>query len=99
MSKNKHTASSTRWLNEHFEDEYVKKAKKLGLRSRAVFKIEEINNKDKLIKSIPLNLVSYLIKPVDYDELTATLNDVVDRISSQKLFEDIACKNFVCVNF
>lgn len=50
MSKNKHTASSTRWLNEHFEDEYVKKAKKLGLRSRAVFKIEEINNKDKLIK-------------------------------------------------
>lgn len=51
MSKKKHTASSTRWLNEHFEDEYVKKAKKLGLRSRAIFKIEEINNKDKLIKS------------------------------------------------
>ena len=50
MSKNKHSASSTRWLNEHFEDEYVKKAKKLGLRSRAVFKIEEINIKDKLIK-------------------------------------------------
>lgn len=50
MSKKKHSASSTRWLNEHFEDEYVKKAQKLGLRSRAVFKIEEINNKDKLIK-------------------------------------------------
>ena len=51
MSKKKHSASSNRWLNEHFEDEYVKKAKKLGLRSRAIFKIEEINNKDKLIKS------------------------------------------------
>ena len=38
-------------MQEHFEDEYVKKAQKLGLRSRAVFKIEEINNKDKLIKS------------------------------------------------
>ena len=50
MSKKKHTASSKRWLDEHFDDEYVKKAKKLGLRSRAVFKIEEINNKDKLIK-------------------------------------------------
>lgn len=50
MSKKKHTASSTRWLNEHVSDEYVKKAKKLGLRSRAVFKIEEINLKDKLIK-------------------------------------------------
>lgn len=50
MSNKKHTASSTRWLNEHANDEYVKKAKKLGLRSRAVFKIEEINKKDKLIK-------------------------------------------------
>jgi len=51
MAKKKHTGSSQRWLDEHFEDEYVKKAKKLGLRSRAVFKIEEINNKDKLIKA------------------------------------------------
>ncbi|MCO4797994.1 MAG: 23S rRNA (uridine(2552)-2'-O)-methyltransferase RlmE [Colwelliaceae bacterium] len=51
MSKKKLSNSSQKWMQEHFEDEYVKKAKKLGLRSRAVFKIEEINNKDKLIKS------------------------------------------------
>ena len=50
MSKNKLSVSSSRWLQEHFDDEYVKKAQKLGLRSRAVFKIEEINQKDKLIK-------------------------------------------------
>ncbi|WP_440876074.1 23S rRNA (uridine(2552)-2'-O)-methyltransferase RlmE [Thalassotalea sp. PLHSN55] len=50
MSNKQKTASSTRWMQEHFDDEYVKKAQKLGLRSRAVFKIEEINNKDKLIK-------------------------------------------------
>ena len=50
MSKKKLTTSSQRWMQEHFEDAYVKKAQKLGLRSRAVFKIEEINNKDKLIK-------------------------------------------------
>lgn len=50
MSKNKLSVSSSRWLQEHFDDEYVKKAQKLGLRSRAVFKIEEINKKDKLIK-------------------------------------------------
>jgi len=37
-------------MQEHFDDEYVKKAQRLGLRSRAVFKLEEINNKDKLIK-------------------------------------------------
>ncbi len=51
MSKNKLTVSSARWMQEHFDDEYVKKAQRLGLRSRAVFKIEEINKKDKLIKS------------------------------------------------
>lgn len=49
MSKKKLSNSSQRWMQEHFDDEYVKKAQKLGLRSRAVFKIEEINNKDKLI--------------------------------------------------
>jgi len=51
MSKKKQSVSSARWMQEHFDDEYVKKAQKLGLRSRAVFKIEEINNKDKLIKT------------------------------------------------
>ena len=50
MSKKKRTASSTRWLKEHFEDKYVQQAQKQGLRSRAVFKIDEIQQKDKLIK-------------------------------------------------
>jgi 23S rRNA (uridine2552-2'-O)-methyltransferase len=50
MAKKKLTNSSQRWMQEHFDDEYVKKAQRLGLRSRAVFKLEEINNKDKLIK-------------------------------------------------
>ncbi len=50
MSKKKLTTSSARWMQEHFDDEYVKKAQRLGLRSRAVFKIEEINQKDKLIR-------------------------------------------------
>ncbi len=38
-------------MEEHFDDKYVQKAQKLGLRSRAVFKLEEIQLKDKLIKS------------------------------------------------
>ncbi len=50
MSKKKRTPSSTRWLKEHFDDKYVQQAQKLGLRSRAVFKIDEIQLKDKLIK-------------------------------------------------
>lgn len=50
MTQKKHSPSSTRWLKEHFDDHYVKKAQKLGLRSRAVFKIDEIQGKDKLLK-------------------------------------------------
>lgn len=50
MAKNNRSGSSNRWLKEHFDDKYVQKAHKMGLRSRAVFKIEEIQQKDKLIK-------------------------------------------------
>ncbi|WP_297474673.1 23S rRNA (uridine(2552)-2'-O)-methyltransferase RlmE [uncultured Photobacterium sp.] len=51
MSRKKQSASSGRWLKEHFDDKYVQEAQKRGYRSRAFFKIEEIQNKDKLLKS------------------------------------------------
>lgn len=50
MSKKKRTASSSRWLKEHFDDKYVQQAQKQGLRSRAVFKLDEIQQRDKLLK-------------------------------------------------
>jgi 23S rRNA (uridine2552-2'-O)-methyltransferase len=43
--------SSRRWLDEHVNDPFVKQAKKEGLRSRAAFKLREIQEKHKLIKS------------------------------------------------
>lgn len=42
--------SSHRWLQEHFQDEYVKLAQNQGWRSRAVFKLIEIQEKDQIIK-------------------------------------------------
>ena len=42
--------SSQRWLKEHFDDEYVRRAQKDGYRSRAVYKLEEIQKKDQIIK-------------------------------------------------
>lgn len=50
MPTRKRTASQTRWLREHFNDPYVKEAHKRGLRSRASFKLEELQQKDRLIK-------------------------------------------------
>jgi len=42
--------SSGNWLREHFDDEYVKLSQKDGYRSRAVYKLKEIDEKDSLIK-------------------------------------------------
>ena len=50
VSNKKRSASSTRWLNEHFKDQFVLQAQKKGLRSRAWFKLEEIQKTDKLFK-------------------------------------------------
>ncbi len=42
--------SSSRWLHEHFNDPWVRKAQEQGFRSRAVFKLLEIQQKDRLIR-------------------------------------------------
>lgn len=45
-----HTKSSAAWLREHFDDPYVKKAQAEGYRSRAVYKLTEIDDRDHLLK-------------------------------------------------
>ena len=40
--------SSNQWMQEHFDDEYVKKAQAMGYRSRSTFKLIEIQEKDKI---------------------------------------------------
>ena len=43
--------SSPAWMHEHVNDPYVQRAQKDGYRARAAYKLLEINEKDKLIKS------------------------------------------------
>ncbi|NVK43834.1 MAG: 23S rRNA (uridine(2552)-2'-O)-methyltransferase RlmE [Oceanospirillaceae bacterium] len=43
--------SSGRWLKEHFDDRYVKQSKSDGLRSRASYKLQELNAKDRLFRA------------------------------------------------
>jgi len=44
------TKSSRSWLREHFSDEYVKRAQKEGYRSRAVYKLREIDERNGLFR-------------------------------------------------
>ena len=46
----KRRPSSARWLAEHKADPYVQEARRLGYRSRAVFKLKEIQEKDRILK-------------------------------------------------
>jgi 23S rRNA (uridine2552-2'-O)-methyltransferase len=46
----KRTKSSARWLAEHANDEYVKRAQREGWRSRAVYKLEEIQQRERLLR-------------------------------------------------
>jgi len=46
----KRSKSSQRWLKEHESDAYVQRARKDGLRSRAAFKLEELDEAERLLK-------------------------------------------------
>ena len=48
MGKKK--SSSRAWLKEHRDDVYVQRAQKEGYRSRAVYKLKEINDKHRIIR-------------------------------------------------
>lgn len=46
----KRSKSSRRWLQEHASDAYVKRAHKEGMRSRATYKLEELDEAERLIR-------------------------------------------------
>lgn len=46
----KPSRTSRAWMQEHLNDEFVKRAQKEGYRARAAYKLIEIDDKDKLIK-------------------------------------------------
>ncbi|MFN2338392.1 MAG: 23S rRNA (uridine(2552)-2'-O)-methyltransferase RlmE [Gammaproteobacteria bacterium] len=71
--------SSRRWLQEHFADEYVKKAQREGYRSRAVYKLEEIQLKDRLIRP-GMTIVDLGAAPGGWSQFATRLLDGRGRI-------------------
>ena len=75
--------SSKAWLKEHFDDEYVLRAKQEGWRSRAVYKLMEIDRKDRLLKpgltvidlgAAPGSWTEYIVKKVGEQGRTLALD-------------------------
>ena len=64
--------SSKRWLAEHFDDVYVKRAQKEGWRSRSAFKLLELNEKYQFIKP-GMSVVDLGCAPGGWSQLVASL--------------------------
>jgi len=60
--------SSAGWLREHFNDEYVKRAQAEGMRSRAVYKLEELIERDRLLRP-GINVVDLGAAPGGWSQL------------------------------
>jgi len=71
--------SSHKWLQEHFRDEFVKKAQQEGMRSRAVYKLQEIQEKDKLIKP-GINILDLGAAPGGWSQYARKITDADDKI-------------------
>ena len=87
--------SSHQWLQEHFQDEYVKKAQALGYRSRAIFKLQEIQEKDKLI--LPgMNVLDLGAAPGGWSEYA---RDIVGRRNKVIALDILAMEPITGVEF
>lgn len=71
--------TSEKWLREHFDDSYVQQAQKLGYRSRATFKLLQIQQKDKLMKP-GMTIVDLGAAPGGWSQIAAPLVGTKGRV-------------------
>ncbi|MBT7226936.1 MAG: 23S rRNA (uridine(2552)-2'-O)-methyltransferase RlmE [Gammaproteobacteria bacterium] len=64
--------TSKQWLKEHFDDVYVRRAQEAGYRSRASFKLLEIQEQDRLIKR-GMTVVDLGAAPGGWSQVAANL--------------------------
>jgi len=82
----KRSKSSARWLAEHAADPYVKRAHDEGWRSRAAFKLEEIQKSDRLLKP-GLTVVDLGAAPGGWSQYAARRLDGKGRVIALDLLD------------
>jgi 23S rRNA (uridine2552-2'-O)-methyltransferase len=82
----KRTRSSARWLAEHAADPYVKRAHDEGWRSRAAFKLEEIQRSDRLLKP-GMTIVDLGAAPGGWSQYVARFLDGKGRVIAMDILE------------
>ena len=82
----KRTRSSAAWLDEHESDPFVQRARQEGWRSRAVFKLEEIQKSDRILKP-GMTVVDLGAAPGGWSQYAARLLDGKGRIIAMDILE------------
>jgi len=78
--------TSHNWLKEHFDDKYVKMAQKDGYRSRASYKLLEIQEKDKLIRP-GMTVIDLGAAPGGWSQVTSRLIGGQGRLIASDILE------------
>ena len=78
--------SSKSWLREHWDDPYVQRAQKDGYRSRAAYKLLEINEKDRLIRP-GMTIVDLGSAPGSWSQIVAKLVGDHGRVIASDILE------------
>ena len=78
--------TSLKWLQEHFNDPYVKNAQKDGYRSRASYKLLEIQDKDKLIRP-GMSVIDLGAAPGGWSQVTSRLIGGQGRLIASDILE------------
>jgi 23S rRNA (uridine2552-2'-O)-methyltransferase len=96
----KRSKSSARWLAEHANDEYVRRAQREGWRSRAVYKLEEIQQRERLLRP-GIRCVDLGAAPGSWSQYAARLLGAGGRIVATDILpmEAIAGVEFVLGDF
>jgi len=96
----KRTESSRRWLAEHESDEFVKRAREAGYRSRAVYKLEDIQRTDRIIRP-GMTIVDLGAAPGGWSQLAAKLLKGQGRIVANDILpmDDIVGVEFLQGDF
>jgi 23S rRNA (uridine2552-2'-O)-methyltransferase len=96
----KRTKSSARWLAEHASDEFVKRAQREGWRSRAVFKLAEIHEAERLLRA-GIRCVDLGAAPGGWSQYAARIAGASGRVVATDILpmEAIAGVDFVLGDF
>jgi len=78
--------TSHNWLKEHFDDPYVKMAQKDGYRSRASYKLLEIQEKDKIIRQ-GMTVIDLGAAPGGWSQVTSRLIGGQGRLIASDILE------------